>query len=363
MQLFQLFWRYGFDIFKMNGFINGFVKDLCAIYPLQENGMAYTNVEDMLTAMGGPQFCNLMKVSAHEYMCKDQHWGEALVNEVVGAPVRLYYGQSTSVNTLTAGVSLAMMSNNNLWRVVGGNYKLAEEALKASGASLVMEDVISVTKMEGSGGAVKYTVITADGKVDEGYDVVIVANPLNTSSIKYNNFSSNVYTGAATVPYQRMVATFCKGKINQEFFGEKADIPGFPQAILSTNVDALPFNFGAIGALEPADIEQSESQKYATHVENEPVKVWEVLSAEPLTREQCLTLFPDMDPDNALAYDWQGFPQYIEPYQAPSFVLDDGVFYISAIEMAVSIMELTAVGAKNAALLAREYLLQTSPKD
>ena len=57
-----------------------------------------------------------------------------------------------------------------------------------------------------------------------------------------------------------------------------------------------------------------------------------------------------------MCYDWLGFPQHIPPYEAPPFILDDGVFHINAIEMAASTMEMTAIGAKNAALLARNYL-------
>ena len=355
-QLFQLFWRYGFDLFKVNSFINSFLRDLTAIYPLQEKGVTYTNVEDMLTAMGGPSFCNLMKVPADEYLHNDLHLNKPLITDIIGAPIRLYYGQSTSVNAFTAGIAITYMASNYKWRVVGGNCKLAESALTASGSALVMEDVVSVTKTE-EHGSVKYAVATADGKTDDGYDVVIVANPLNTSSVKYNNFSNEVYTEAATTPYQRIVATFCKGRINQEFFGERADFPNFPQAILSTDVDALPFNFGALGALEPADTRHGKVLKYATPLQDDPVRVWEVLSPEPLTREQCLTLFPDSNPDDNASYDWQGFPQYITPYRAPPFVLENGVFYVSAIEMAGSFMELVAISAKNAALLARKYIL------
>ena len=39
-----------------------------------------------------------------------------------------------------------------------------------------------------------------------------------------------------------------------------------------------------------------------------------------------------------------------------TFILDDGVFYVNAVEKAASAMEMSAIGAKNCAILAYEYL-------
>ena len=351
-QFVQFLRRYGFDFIRMMYFVTGFVKKVNMIYRLQEEGVAYANVEDMLEAMGGKQMKDLMKVLASDYMHNYLQWNKDLVNEFVAAPIRLYYGQSTSVNAFVGTVSVVMI--DSLWRVVGGNHQIAECVLKDSGASLVMDDVISVTRIE-EGDSVKYTIVTADGK-SEGYDVVIIANPLNSSSIKYENFSSDVYTEAARTPYQRFVTTFCKGKINQQFFEEQADTPNFPQGIITTEVESLPFNFGGIGAVVPSDIPEDDVWKYRVPLDEEPVRVWEVASPKPLTRDHCLGLCPGADPDSTVCYDWLGFPQHIPPYEAPPFILDDGVFYINAIEMAASTMEMTAIGAKNAALLASNYL-------
>jgi prenylcysteine oxidase/farnesylcysteine lyase len=357
VQLVQFLWRYGFDFIKMTYFVTGFTRKLGSVYSLQEKRVAYANVESMLTAMGGNEMSNLMKISAHDYMLNDMHWNKELTDEFVRAPIRLYYGQNTSVNAFVGMVSILMIEN--IWRVVGGNHQVAECVLKDSGSSLVMEDVASVIKcvMDGS---IKYTITTADGKIDEGYDIVIVANPLNTSSVRYENFSSDIYTAAATTPYQRFVTTFCKGKINQKFFGEKEDFTNFPQAIITTDVDSLPFKFGGVGIIVPSDVQQADAWKYHTPLHENPERVWEVASPEPLTRDQILMLFPESNPDDTVCHDWLGFPQHLPPYQAPSFILDDGVFYINAIEMAASTMEMTAIGAKNAALLARDYLVQNN---
>ena len=357
IQSVQLLWRYGFDLFKMSSLVNRTLKQFCTIYNLQDGGKAYANVEDMLAAMGGEQMKDMMKTPASEYL-KKLRWNEKLINEIITGALRNNYGQGTSVNAFTALVALAGMQSDSLWSVVGGNYQIAKCALKDSGASLVMDDVISVTKSEGEG-SVKYAIATENGENNEGYDLVIVANPLNTSSVKYNNFSSDVYTAAATTPYHRTVASIYKAKINQKFFGLTTDIANFPQAILTTDMEAPPFKFNSVGALVPSEMKKDEMEKYRSSHRDDPERVWKVFSPQPLTREQCLSLFPEVDQiDDSVCCDWLAYPQYIAPYQAPSFILDDGVFYINAIEMAASAMEMSAIGAKNAALLARDYLLE-----
>lgn len=352
----QMLWRYGWDLFRMNSYVNAMLKKFGTIYEHQDSGKAFANVEDILEAMGGQQMSNLMKISADDCMRKDLHWNKTLVDELITGALHVNYGQDTSVNAFTALTSLAGMQSGSLWSVVGGNYKIAECVLKESRySSLVMEDVVSVTKTLEEGGSVKYAIATEDGKIDKGFDVVIVANPLNTSSIKYDNFSSDVYTAAATTPYERVVATFCKGKINQQFFGVEATSPNFPLVILTTDMKSPPFLFNSIGLEVPSEVPQKEVKQY---IQDEPVRVWKVFSPQPLTQDQRLSLFPDMNPNEVVSHDWLAYPHYEAPYQAPSFVLDDGVFYINAIEKASSAMEMSAIGAKNAALLARDYLLQ-----
>ena len=54
---------------------------------------------------------------------------------------------------------------------------------------------------------------------------------------------------------------------------------------------------------------------------------------------------------------WFAYPHYTPPEKFSPFVLDDGVFYVNAIERAASAMEMSAIGGRNAALLAKQYLL------
>ncbi len=353
---FQILWRYGFDLFKMKRLVSNVMNKFENIYTLQANGKSFATVKDMLEAMGGSDMYEKTQVSTRQYMVDTAQLGERLVNELITCATRANYGQDLTVNVFTAFVSLAGMEDGSLWSVVGGNRQIAEKALEASGATLVADDVVSVQKMSSNNGKAKFTITAEDGTVSDGYDVVIVANPLNLSSIKYENFATDFYSPAATTPYQRIIATLVHGTINQKFFGLKSDERKFPLVILTTGSDGAPFLFNSITVEYPSDISQAEVASYSKHVGDDPQRVWKVFSPQPLTEEQLKLMFTDIE--STQVHDWQAYPHYSPPEQIPPFVLDDGVYYINAIEKAASAMEMSAIGAKNAALLAKDYILK-----
>lgn len=350
-----MLWRFGFDLFKVKSAVSVVLKKFENIYTIQVEGRSFADVEDMLRAMGGEDLYSLTQVSANDHMIRNLHWNRRLVDELIQCIVRVNYGQGTTVNAFTAYVALAGMENGKLWSVVGGNWQIAQKVLEASGASLVMDDVVCVKKIEDGNGKVKFTIFTEDGTVTEDFDVVIVANPLNISSIKYENFSSDVYTAAATTPYQRTVATLANARINQEFFGVGAKKRNFPLVILTSGMEGSPFQFNSVAAETPSDITQDDVSQFTRPLHEDQKRVWKVFSPKPLTQAQLQTMFIDIDMTDV--NDWQAYPHYQPPEQFPSFVLDDGVYYVNAIEKVASAMEMSVIGAKNAAILAKEYIL------
>ena len=353
---FQVLWRYGFDLFRMNRSVSALMKEFASIYSIQASGRTFATVEDMLTAMGGREMYEKTQVLTSDYFLNTEQWNKRLVGEVVKSALRMNYGQGLTVNAFTAYVSLAGMEDGSLWSVVGGNWKIAEKVLEASGATVVEDDVVSVKKTLDENGKTKFTITTEDGTVTSGYDAVVVANPLNLSSIKYENFSNDFYTAAATTPYQRTVATFVQGKINQKFFGVKTDDQKFPHVILTSNSEEAAFQFNSVEIQIPSEVSQDEVAEYCKPIGDDPKRVWKVFSPQLLTEEQLQLMFTDIE--STQVHDWQAYPHYSPPEQIPPFVLDDGVYYINAIEKAASAMEMSAIGAKNAALLTKDYILE-----
>ena len=340
----------------MNRAVSAMMNNFERIYTLQENGRAFSVVEDMFTAMGGRQLYDTTQSDTREYFLNTMLWNERLVEEVVQSALRMNYVQGLTVNSFTAFVSLVGMENGCLWSVVGGNRKIAEKVLEASGATVVEDDVVSVSKTHGEDGKTKFTITAQNGTESSGYDVVIVAHPLNLSSIKYLGFSNDFYTDAATTPYQRTVATFVQGKIKEEFFGREANTRDFPQIILTSGSEGAPFRFNSVAVQIPSDIPQEEVVEYCKPICEDPERVWKIFSPLPLTEEQLQLMFTDIQ--TTQVHDWQAYPHYSPPEQIPPFVLDDGVYYINAVEKAASAMEMSVIGAKNAALLTKDYILQ-----
>ena len=266
--------------------------------------------------------------------------------------MRLNYGQNNEIDALTGFVALAGMDDGYLWSVIDGNYQIPLKALEASNAKYIVSKVTDVTLNTDNTYTVSYEEVT------DIFDVVIIAHPLNLSDIKFNNFANPIYTPSAKTPYHRTVATFVKGEPNPEFFG----YPGqnyprnFPLTILTNNMEGCPVDFNSLSQNIPATIDEQEARIYAKPLRDLPTQVFKVFSRYPLTESDLSQLFRSID--SVAVRDWLAYPQYDPPEEFPPFVLDgEGLLYINCIEKAASAMEMSAIGAKNVALLARDYIL------
>ena len=123
-------------------------------------------------------------------------------------------------------------------------------------------------------------------------------------------------------------------------------------------MDKCPVHFRSIGLQIPSEATKDELDEYLKPISQSPSRVWKVFSARPLTEEEKDKMFTTRGKEEVIV-DWLAYPAYNPPEEFPPFILDDGVFYINGIEKAASAMEMSAIGAKNVALLARAYLLKT----
>lgn len=367
----KLFWRYGFSLFRLSHTVNSTLKDFCKIYKLQDDGKTFKTVPEMLQAMGGDKFVSLIGMSTEDYFTQQLELRKSLVNKLICAALKVNYGQDNKVDAFTALVALAGMQDGSLWCVQGGNKQIPEHALDASKATFHAANITSVTRNE-SGGKVSYTLGYEDLKPSEReqtsesseFDIVIMATPLNLSSIKFSQFPEEIYTTAARTPYHRTVATFIKGQINPTLFGYSHCTRDFPQSILTndTKDSGGADYFNSVSVQIPSEISDQEVPQFCKPLSEEPTRVWKVFSKAPLTTSQKQQLFCQIDQEQEV--DWMAYPQYDPPEECPQFVLDGaGFFYINGIEKAASAMEMSAIGAKNVSLLAKEYILACKKSD
>lgn len=234
---------------------------------------------------------------------------------------------------MTGYVSLAG-AESELWSVEGGNKLVPEGLLKFSEANFIRADVQTVELLEDGKFSVKYQETSSGDHVKmANFDVVVLAAPLieGSPSVKFVNFSKDFQQYER--PYHQTVATFVKGTLRSAAFNSQASLP---DEIL-TNNDNLLFN--SIGKCTPVGDDSKNNEE----------KVYKVFSQKPLNKESIEKLFESVSTVKEKV--WLAYPHYKPPEKLVPFILYPGIYYTNAIELSASAMEMSAIAAKNIALL------------
>ena len=227
-----------------------------------------------------------------------------------------------------------------LWAVAGGNQQIPEGLFKYSGAHMYKRRVTAITLAKNN----SYTVasINAFGeRIESPYDIVIVASPLhdNVTNIQFENFSKEVPIFPQS--FHTTVATFVRGVPNYKKFGY-GSLHEFPETFLATD-PLLPWN--SIGRQVPVDF----GVEFNERLESSPV--WKIFSQRTLTTDEISELFLEYELLDSI--EWKAYPDYSSnEIDVPPFELHDNLYYTNAIELCASAMEMSAVAARNVALLA-----------
>lgn len=174
------------------------------------------------------------------------------------------------------------------------------------------------------------------------YDIVLVATPLNQnmSNITFLNFDPPIEEFQQQ--YQHIVTTFIIGKLNTNLFCSRCSTNFGLSTILTTDTSKLLVNnFGLVNSVN----EQNHIQP-----SRDGTGVWKMFAQETLTKRQVTKLFDSYL--HASKQPWFAYPRYQPPEKCPSIILHDHLYYLNSIECAASAMEMSAISAHNAALLA-----------
>eukprot|EP00794_Sanderia_malayensis_P017071 gene17071-18791_t len=356
----MLFLRYGFSLIKMGRFTAKTLADFVNIYKIQDDGQCFETVEGLLRRLGGQNFIELNRESSREALEK-RGVTAGIISELATAVSRNNYGQDLGLNAFTGFVSLAGAQSGKLWATKGGNMKICEGMLERSNVNLMLDTKVqSISRKVVEDNRVKYSLnIVRNESKDEAkeaiiggivYDAVIIAVPLEvgTSFISCTNCNSKESQWPILEElghYQLTVATFVKGHLNPKAFG-LTRAKDLPPMILTTENRELCFS--SIVELKTVEGKLASDERGS---------VYNIFSRLPLTKEQLDELFVDRVETRRV--DWLAYPHYTPPEKFTSFRLDDGVFYVNALERAASAMEMSAIAGRNAALLALNHLKLT----
>ncbi|XP_007432156.3 prenylcysteine oxidase 1, partial [Python bivittatus] len=341
--LLKLFWHYGLNPLRIYMWVEEVLEKFMRIYRYQSHDYAFSSPENLLHALGGANFLHMLNQTIDESLQKAR-FSQNFINEMVIPVLRVNYGQSASINGFVGAVSLAGASAG-LWSVEGGNKLVCTGLLYASKAQLISGSVISVeAKMKSkghAGGQMKLYEVTynsTSGVTSDVYDILLIATPLQRkiANITFRNFNPQIPEFSA--PFHQMVATLVHGRINASFFGYQ---------------DPSQFNLGDIFTMEDPHMFIDSIGMVSPVKGNLSPPVWKVFSNQLLTTEQMNLLFSSYD--SVVVRKWLAYPHYSPPEKCPPFILHDQIYYLNAIEWTASAMEMSAISAKNAALLAHHH--------
>lgn len=343
LDLFRLWWRYGISFMRLQMWVEEIMEKFMRIYKYQAHGYAFSSVEELLDSLGGSGFINMTRRSLSDSLL-ELGVSQRFIDEVIAPVMRVNYGQNVSIPAFVGAVSLAG-SQNSLWAVEGGNKLVCSGLLKMSNANLLPAQVGTVTSVL-SGDLQQYQLsfTSAAGAAAELYDIVVVATPLQASvgsGVLFRGFSplSDLQDGT----YHGTVVTIVHGYLNTSFFGFP-DPRLFPFACVLT-VDSPHLFFNSVSSICPVNISAGFRRK-----QPQEAGVYKVFSSQPLVKDQLKLLFRSYY--SVQVTEWQAYPSYSSSPRLPPVELHPNLYYLNGMEWAASAMEMSAVAAKNIALLA-----------
>ncbi|NXV58543.1 PCYOX oxidase, partial [Molothrus ater] len=304
----KLLWHYGLNPLRMSMWVEDILDKFMRIYRYQMHDYAFSSNERLLHALGGDDFTRLLNQSIDEAMQK-AGFSQKFINQV-----------------------LHKLMNPNVGGILGCSW----DSLPAR---------VRITELFPTGDPVKLyevTYNTSSGLTGDTYDIVVIAAPLGRkmANITFRNFDPPI--PEFPNPYHQIITTLVHGRLNTSFFGYQDPQDFHLGAIFTTDNPKLFINSLT---LEPPVGDTGTGGQLPL-----PSAVWKVFSNEELSKEQLSLLFSSYD--SVKVKPWLAYPQYSAPEKFPPIVLHEQLYYLNGLERAASAMEMSAIAARNAALLA-----------
>ncbi|KAF1377468.1 hypothetical protein PFLUV_G00201120 [Perca fluviatilis] len=346
----RMLWRYGFNFLRMHMWVESILDKFMRIYQYQQYGYSFSSVDRLLHAMGGDSFLTLVNQTTEETMM-GEGFSQIFLNDIVTPVTRVNYGQSVRINGFVGAVSLAG-ADSGLWAVDGGNKRVCSGLLYHSKSELIPARVTSIlvkvrpSKTGTTTSLYEVNYVEESGPAHSLYDIVIIATPLHQgkSDITFSGFSPPIpshYPGR----YHQTVSTLVHGMLNVSYLGTTEPASEFTVSDVLTT-DSKDSVINSLSSIDPVYIPQGYKRPPASQT-----KVWKVVSPKPLSQEQMKNMF--LSWDSVSETQWLAYPSYHPPHRkTPPFILHNRLYYLNAVEWAASAMEMSAISARNVALLA-----------
>jgi prenylcysteine oxidase/farnesylcysteine lyase len=292
------------------------------VYDHLERGAAFESPAALCEELG---LADLLRIDGRQWLADSGVRGR-FVDEYATPVGRIMYGQDVSMNGLATSIALAGAGlAGSLFSVGGGNRLVCEGLVREANATLRTDVEVTGVAREGA----RVTLELSDGS-PASHDAVVLATPAGASTLAVSGVELPE-SALIAYPFQVTWATFIKGTPRAEYFSLRA-ADELPDAVLTVEDEAIPFNSLGLVATAPD----------GTHI-------YKLFSREKVSDSLLDDVFESRDAVEEIR--WEAYPVLRPLNELPPFRLADGVYWVNAMELAVSTMETEAVAARNVANL------------
>jgi prenylcysteine oxidase/farnesylcysteine lyase len=309
----KLFWKYGLAPYWVMSLMNSRNSDYQKIYEYLDNKITFANLSEMLQAI---KQSDLIYQTVEDLLIADGI-SQQYIDEIVSSLLAVMYIQHKEMNAFAGFVSLSGMGEQP-FNIVGGMDHIVESIIAKHQSNpnfklYLNKKVSRIIKQAGN-------LYNIDGVE---YDKVIIACPLEKIAITFEAIAVK-----STLPhyFQESYVTLMQGEINGAFFNLK-------------DGDFIP------NAIAANDKKKSEHVASVIYMGDGIIK----LQSDTELPDRGLTIVKDGYKILHQEHWDFAYPKFVRNKleDLPSFVLDDGLYYINAIETAASSMELSMISARN----------------
>lgn len=321
--------RYGFGIRSIQPAIDDVIERVGRIYepPLVSTG--FHSAAELLEAL---DLDHLTERTGREHF-ENLGIPESFVREFVDGGARSIYAQDSSMNAFASLIVMSAVGGSEQpFAVDGGNALVCRHLLDTAEAEIRLETPVDRISMLSTKDGPTYSIETGQG-VDERFDAVCLATPLEVSDIEFENV--DLPANVADRRYLTLHVSIVVGRLDPDYFDcqAAADIPGF---VLTTAAADDPFMFL---------LQRGETG-------DETAAIYQLWSRTAGDDERLTDVFAQIDDHRTVT--WDAFPELSPGVSMPPFRLAHGLYYVNAAESIASAMEAEAIGSRNVANLIAE---------
>jgi prenylcysteine oxidase/farnesylcysteine lyase len=325
-------WRFGvMSPLRLQREVQRRVQQWNGVYEHLEQGTGFDSPNALCSQLG---LAELLEVDGRQWLANSGVRGR-FVDEYATPVGRIMYGQDVSMNGFATSIALAGAGlAGSLFSVSGGNRLVCEGLVREARATLRSNADISGIARAGAG----FELTLANGETSM-HDVVVLATPSGLAPLALSGIAAPE-TANRQRPFQTTWATFVQGTPRAEYFRLRS-ASDLPDAVLTVEDDDIPFSsLGLVAASESGAL------------------IYKLFTRRPVTDSLLDQLFERRDVVEQIR--WEAYPVLRPVDDLPAFRVTDGIYWVNAMEYAVSTMETQAAAARNVANLVATELASHS---